>query len=111
MQLDLLDRKYIDGPDPLTQSILALIDGDPIHARDREAIVDAIRASVDDNGCTSANHWRGLIPVWVYHRCIGATVNALAKGGHLTPTGDWVISDDARGRNVGKPMRVYRWAA
>jgi hypothetical protein len=110
MQLDLLNRAYIDGPDPMTQAILDLIDGDPIHERDREAIVDAIRASVDADGHTSANHWRGLIPTWVYHRVIGATVNALIKGGHLTPTGEWVLSDDVRGRNVGKPMRLYRWA-
>lgn len=109
MQLDLLERSYLDGPDPATQAILECIAGDRLHERDREAIITAIRASVDANGCTSANHWRSLIPTWVYHRVVGATVNALTKAGHLTFTGEWVLSDDAHGRNVGKPMRIYRW--
>ena len=111
MQLDLLDRAYIDGPDPVTQGILECIAGDRLHERDREAIITAIRASVRPNGTVSANDWRSLIPTWVYHRVVGATVNALTKAGHLTHTGEWVISDDVKGRNSGKPTRLYRWSA
>ena len=111
MQLDLLDRAYIDGPDPVTQGILECIAGDRLHERDREAIVTAIRASVRYDGTVSANDWRPQIPTWVYPKVIGATVNALTKAGHLTPTGEWVISDDVHGRNCGKPMRLYRWSA
>lgn len=109
MQLDLLERSYADGADPATAAILDCIAGDRIHERDREAIVDAIRAGVRPDGTVSANDWRGHIPTWVFSRVVGATVNALTHKGFLTATGDWVLSDDSHGRNCGKPMRVYRW--
>lgn len=89
--------------------LLDLIAEDPIHVRDRDAITEAIAASVDHNGRTSANHWRGLIPTWVHHKLVGATVHALIADGTLVPTGEWVMSDDAKGRNTGKPMRVYAY--
>ena len=102
---------YAAGVDPATQSLLDLIDGDPIHARDREAVIDAIRAAVRSDGTVCGNDWRGLIPTWVYPRVIGATVNALGRAGVLQSTGEWRISDDLAGRNSGKPVRVYRWCA
>jgi hypothetical protein len=102
-------RFYADGVDPNTAALLDLMDGDPIHARDREAIIDAIRAAVRPDGTVSGNDWRGLIPQWVYPRVIGATVHALARHGVLVATGDWVISDDTAGRNSGKPVRKYFW--
>lgn len=108
--LDLPETSYAAGVDPTTGAILDLIAGDPLHERDREAIVDAIRLSVGPDGTTSANAWRPLVPSWVYHRVVGATVHALSRVGYLVPTGDWVVSDDVAGRNSGKPMRVYRWA-
>lgn len=104
-------RPYAAGVDPDTQALLDLMSGDPIHARDREAVVDAIRAAVRGDGTVCGNDWRGLIPTWVYPRVIGATVNALTKAGILRPTGEWRISDDLAGRNSGKPVRVYRWCA
>lgn len=107
-QLDLLDTAYATGADPQTAAILELIAGDPLHDRDREAIVDAIRASVRPDGTVSGNDWRGLIPTWVYSRVIGATVHALATRGVLEHVG-WVVSDDTGGRNSGKPSKVYRW--
>ena len=109
MQLDLLDAAYATGPDPHTAAVLALIAGDPINDRDREAIVDAIRSSVRADGTVSGNDWRRHIPTWVYPRVVGATVNALTKAGVLIPTGDWDISTDTAGRNSGKPARRYRW--
>ena len=108
MQLDLLDSAYATGPDPDTAAILALMNGDPCHDRDREAIIDAIRASVDSNGTTTANRWRPLIPTWCFPNVVGATVNALTKAHVLEWTGQWEISDDIHGRNSGRPMRVYR---
>jgi hypothetical protein len=109
-QLALLpDDVYAAGVDPETAAILDLIAGDPIHDRDREAVVDAIRASVAPDGTVCGNDWRGLIPAWVYPRVVGATVHALATRGVLVPTGGWRISDDTAGRNSGKPVRVYRW--
>jgi len=107
MQLDLLAE-----PAPLDRekdAVLALIAGDPIHARDRAAIVDAIRASVRPDGTVSSNDWRPRIPTWCYPAVVGATVNALAKAGVLIPTGQWVTSDDRKGRNTGKPSRSYFW--
>lgn len=101
-QLDLLD--VADQKD----AVLELIAGDPIHERDREAIVAAIRASVRTDGTVGANDWRPRIPQWVYPRVVGATVHALTKAGVLEPTG-WDISDDVRGRNSGRPSRRYRW--
>ena len=108
-QLDMLDTSYAAGPDPHTVAVLTLIAGDPLHARDREAIVTAIRASVRPDGTVCGNDWRGLIPRWVYPRVIGATVNALTRARVLVPTGAWAISDDTLGRNSGRPVRVYRW--
>jgi hypothetical protein len=101
-QLDMLDQK---------DAVLELIAGDPIHAADREAIVAAIRASVRTDGMVSANDWRHRIPTWVYPRVVGATVNALMKSGVLVPTGTWDVSTDVKGRNSGRPVRVYRWHA
>ncbi len=98
-------------PDPEKDAILALISGDPLHARDRAAIVDAIRSSVDHRGITSSNHWRPLIPTWVYPRVVGATVNALTKAGVLVRTGEWLTSNDIHGRNSGRPVWTYRWRA
>jgi hypothetical protein len=102
-------RLYADGVDPDTAALLDLMDGDPIHARDREAVIDAIRAAVRPDGTVCGNDWRGLVPQWVYPRVIGATVHALARRGILQATGDWAISDDTVGKNSGKPVRVYRW--
>jgi hypothetical protein len=102
-------RLYADGVDPDTAALLDLMDGDPIHARDREAVIDAIRAAVRPDGTVCGNDWRGLVPQWVYPRVIGATVHALARRGILQATGDWAISDDTVGKNGGKPVRVYRW--
>lgn len=104
-------RPYADGVDPATQALLDLIHGDPIHDRDREAVVNAIRTAVRDDGTVCGNDWRRLIPQWVYPRVVGATVNALARAGVLRATGEWVASDDLAGRNSGKPVRVYRWCA
>ena len=104
-------RSYADGVDPATQALLDLIHGDPIHDRDREAVVNAIRAAVRDDGTVCGNDWRRLVPQWVYPRVVGATVNALARAGVLRATGEWVASDDLAGRNSGKPVRVYRWCA
>ena len=108
-QLDLLDNVYAAGVDPETAAILDLMAGDPIHDRDREAIIDAIRASVGPDGLTTANRWRPLIPAWVFSNVVGATVHSLVALGRLVPTGRWVVSDDRKGRNSGKPQRQYEW--
>ena len=109
MSAQLEMRFYADGVDPDTAALLDLMDGDPIHARDREAVIDAIRAAVRPDGTVCSNDWRGLIPQWVFHRVIGATVHALINRKILRATGEWEISDDTIGKNSGKPVRRYTW--
>lgn len=99
-QLDLLH--------PPKDDVLDLIAGDHLHANDRAAVIHAIRTSVRPDGLVSANDWRPHMPTWVYHRVVGATVHALIKHGVLEVTGRWEPSTDTKGRNNGKPTRVYR---
>lgn len=104
LQLDLLAT-----PDPARDAVLALICGDPLHARDRAAVVDAIRRSVRADGTCSSNDWRPLIPSHVYPAVIGAVVAALARADVLLPTDAWVMSTDVKSRNGNKPTRIWRW--
>lgn len=90
-------------------AVLALIAGDPCHARDRAVIVAAIRESVRPDGTTSSNAWRPALVGRVYPGCVGAVVHALIRRGVLAPTGRWEWSDDTRSRNVGKPVPTWRW--
>lgn len=107
LQLDLLAAP----PDPTRDAILALVDADPVHSRDRAAIIDAIERAVRSDGTVSSNAWRPLIPTFVYNRCVGSTVHALIRAGVLQPTGDYERSTDTHGRNGNKVNPVYRWAA
>jgi hypothetical protein len=92
-----------------TADILKLIDGDPLHESDRAAVVQAIFATADEHGGEiNPNIVRPRIPTWVQPRVVGATYNSLAARGLIAWTGEWVTSDDARGRNSGKPARLYR---
>jgi len=94
-----------------TLAILRLIDGDPIHERDRGDIVAAIIAAgrahrlhhVDPNAV------RARLAGSVYPRCIGAVYAALRNAGVLEPV-SWTTSTDKAGRNAGKPARLYRLA-
>lgn len=92
-----------------TDAITALIYNDPIHARDREAIVEAIRADAraHDNN-VNPNRVRVLIPSWVQPQLIGAAYRNLKVAGVLE-TGPWTVNEDAKGRNCGKPARTYQW--
>lgn len=96
-------------PSTDTVAILNLINGDPLHAANRAAVVDAIAdVAHTEDGAVDPNLVRERIPEWVYPRCIGPVYSALTKLGHLEVDG-WVMSTDASGRNVGKPTRRYRW--
>ncbi|ABS03258.1 hypothetical protein [Kineococcus radiotolerans] len=102
---------------PLVAAICALMNGDPIHDRDRERIVDAI---VDDalthDGLVNPNRVRtsltrtnadGSTDLVVYPRLIGTVYQTLAAKGALEFV-DWTDSTDLRGGNKGKPARIYR---
>jgi len=94
--------------DPDTQAILELIDGDPRHRRDREVIIEAIRAdALAHGGEVDQNRVRPHLTT-VYPRVIGSTYNALAARGVITFL-RWTVNEDKKGRNSGRPARVYRW--
>lgn len=91
-----------------TRSLLELIDGDPLHDRDRAAVIAAIMAAAAaDGGRVDPNQVRKLIPDNVFHKIVGPTYMALARKGVLEVDG-WTVSEDRRGRNSGKPARCYR---
>ena len=97
--------------DDETTAILRLVSGDPIHERDRAAIVAAIVAAAqEDDGHVNPNAVRARIVGNPYPRVIGATYYALRRAGVLVPHG-WTTSTDTAGRNSGKPCRTYRLAA
>lgn len=101
------------GIDEHTQAVLALVRGNPLHDRDRERIVRAIvtdaRAHdghVDPNRVRRALTHDSGEDLLVYPRVIGAVYSALTATGALVFTG-YVDSDDAHGKNRGKPARCY----
>ena len=84
--------------------VCELVYGDPMHAAERQAVIDAIATVARRDGDTDPNRVRPLIPSWVGPRVISATWGALRN--LLKPIG-WTTNTDAKGRNVGKPQRVY----
>lgn len=94
---------------PTATEVCELIIGDPIHQSEHRAVLAAIQADADEHGGeVIPNRVRPRIPAWVYPRVTSATYSALRNRGLLIPTGRWVTNDDAKGRNVGKPQKVYR---
>lgn len=96
---------------PTAAEVCALVIGDPMHQREHQAVLAAIQADADaHDGLVNVNRVRPLIPAWVYPRVVSATYSALLnrRPALLVPTGEWVSNTDAKGRNVGKPQRVYR---
>ena len=93
---------------PTAESVCELVFGDPMHAAERQAVIDAITAVARRDGDTDPNRVRPLIPSWVSPQVVSATWGALRNRNLLEPTG-WTTNTDAKGRNVGKPQRIYRW--
>lgn len=104
-------RAKIVTPEPTAEDkriILELIAADPVHARDREVIVGAILAdALAHAGHIDPNRVRPYLSS-VYPGCIGATYNALRARKVIAGDG-WGRNGDSRSRNLGKPMRLYRW--
>lgn len=90
-------------------TVAALLTAEPRNEAQVLAIVTVIvrDALADPFRETTANRWRALLPAWVRPNLIGATVNRLRVAGLLVPTGRYVRSTDAAGRNVGKLQPVY----
>lgn len=107
--IDLPHRSITDE----TASILALMNGDPIHRSDRERIVQAILYVANHSaGIVDPNKVRTRLTapsgdLLVYPRLMGAVYRQLAQAGVLAPAG-WIVNEDRHGRNAGRPMRCYR---
>lgn len=92
-----------------TNAICELVYGDPVNAEARQAIIDAILADARTHGRqVDQNRVRASIPRWVPPRLIGATYNAMRTRNLLVRDG-WTTNLDAKGRNVGKPARLYTY--
>ncbi|MDF1603361.1 hypothetical protein [Nocardioides sp. YIM 152315] len=102
--------------DEATASLLDLIDADwrPFAEADRNTIAAAIR---DDarfhSGQVHPNRVRdalAALPVFKQPKPtrVGPTYRAMTLAGYLEVDG-WDVSDDSRGKNAGKPIRLYRW--
>lgn len=99
------------------RAILDLIAGDDLHRADRAAIVEAIVAVAHGaGGVVDMNHVRAHLThpqsgdLTVYPRVIGAVVSSLASRGVLVADG-WIVNQDRRGGNYGKPQRRWRLVA
>lgn len=94
--------------DEQTGSLLDLIADCWTHEGQRAEVERTILAvAADSGGRVDPNSVRRRIPSWVQPQVVGPTYRAMCKAGRLEPDG-WVISDDVRGRNSGKPARTYR---
>lgn len=103
-QMDLLEQGRAE-----VDAICALIEADPLHSRDKAAVVEAIKRTADENdGIVDQNLVRPLVPSWVYPKVVGSVYRVLRQRGVLAYEG-WNTSFDTKGRNSGKPQRRYRW--
>jgi len=94
--------------DTYTGSLLDLIADDHIHGNDRAEIERVILAvALEYDGHIDPNIVRRRLPAWVQPQLVGPTYRALCLAREIEPAG-WTTSDDARGRNSGKPARCYR---
>lgn len=92
-------------------AIQELLTCDPTHARERAAVVDAIReVALDNGGEVNPNLVRPLIPEWVGPRVVSAVYGALSRRKVLV-FARWGVNLDEDGGNNGKPARIYRWSA
>lgn len=94
---------------PTASSVCELVFGDPLHQRERTAVIDAIVADARAHGReVDPNRVRPTVPQWVNPRVTSAVYNALGTR-RLLVFKRWATNDDRRGRNVGKPQRIYEW--
>ncbi|WP_418061780.1 hypothetical protein [Pimelobacter simplex] len=68
----------------------------------------AATASLHD-GRLDQNDYREQLRGVVAPRRVGAFVNRAKAAEVIAETDEWSVSTDVKGRNAGRPMRVYRW--
>jgi hypothetical protein len=97
--------------DAETGDLLSLLaDDGTLHTEDEWAIfLDCLRRAADGGGFIEPNILRPLVRDRIKPNRIGAFTNRAARSGLIAATGDWQVSDDAHGKNSGKPARIYRW--
>jgi hypothetical protein len=117
MSVHVLTGVPVSGVDPETGSLLALIAGDPCHARDRAVIVAAIVAEARArDGRVDPNILRDRLThpktgaLIVTPVVIGAVIRSLAVKGALQVAG-WTECTKRKSGNGGKPQRVWRLVA
>ena len=97
--------------DTATGSLLDLIADSDDHAHHRHEIERVIMAvALEHDGAINPNVVRSRLPSWVQPQLVGPTYRALCLAREIEPAG-WTTSDDNRGRNSGKPARIYRLVA
>lgn len=96
--------------DPTTADTLSLMQIDPVHRTDRDIILDAIETVAARHGGTvDPNELRRELHGLVYPKTIGATIQGLAKQGHLKPAG-WTVTTGSTSGNNGRPCRIWEVA-
>jgi hypothetical protein len=94
--------------DERTGDLLDLIADCWTHTAQRAEVEHTILAVARDlDGWINPNVVRRRIPTWVQPQVVGPTYRAMCRSGVIEVDG-WVVSDDTRGRNSGKPARAYR---
>lgn len=103
---------YPSAPiDEDTQGTLDLLNLDPGHHVDRQIILDAIETvAADGGGLIDPNELRGHLYGRVEPKVIGATIQGLARRGHIEPAG-WTTTQGSASGNNGRPARVWRRVA
>lgn len=78
------------------------------HGDEHTEIVRAIEAcAVVNHGRVDPNVVRQMLPPGITPQLIGAVYNVLRRSGRLQPI-EQGVNNDTHGRNVGKPMTIYR---
>lgn len=95
-------------------SLLDLISDDPRHDDDYDRFVAALRlVARHHGGRVSTNHVREeLSNSWgltIEPRRFSTFYRRACKDGHIAWTGGYDTNTDQRGRNAGKPARLYEW--
>lgn len=73
-----------------------------------EEFTRCLRHAADTTGHIDPNALRPLVRGVVAPKRIGAFTHRAKCAGLIADDG-WVVSDDATGRNAGRPARAYRW--
>lgn len=69
--------------------------------------VTALMVAAGSDGMVRPNDMRPMLAGRVAPRRVGSFYRKACLEGLIAPTDKWQTSDDAHGRNVGKPARIY----